>query len=96
MGGQLGGEKQEKDKSYWELMKMYQFLIEENNELKKEMYLLRKGNLNPKEKSLLDSAQKPKSPTVYTKEVLNSSKSFTRDPEPKEKKKIPKPKNAHK
>jgi hypothetical protein len=31
MGGQLGGDKQEKDKSYWELMKMYQFLIEENN-----------------------------------------------------------------
>lgn len=46
-------------------MKMYQFLIEENNELKKEMYVLRKGNLN-KEKSLLDSAIKPKSPTQYS------------------------------
>lgn len=79
MGQQLGGDKQDKDKSYWELMKMYQFLIEENNDLKKEMYVLRKNNLK-QDKTLLDSAIKPKSPTVYTsKDVFNASKSFSKD-----------------
>lgn len=34
------------DHNYRDLTKMYQFLIEENNELKKEIYRLKKTHLN--------------------------------------------------
>jgi hypothetical protein len=56
------------------------------------MYQLRKNNVKQENRTLLDSSQKPKSPTVYSnKETFNASRSFT-NPDIKEKKKVPKPK----
>ena len=40
------------DSNYKELMKMYQFLIEENNQLKKDIYLLQRHNLAHSQVSL--------------------------------------------
>lgn len=56
-GIEVKGEKPSEviDQNYKELLKMYQFLIDENNELKKEIYVLKKQNLlgNPKNDSIL-------------------------------------------
>ena len=63
------------NQNYKELLKMYQFLIEENNELKKEVYVLKKANLGAnlgkndsfiafrEESTLKNSDYKPKSIT---------------------------------
>ncbi len=57
------------DQGYKQLLKMYQFLIEENNDLKKEIYLLKRNGtlannesfLIKQEKSLNQSDYKQKS-----------------------------------
>lgn len=79
-------------------MKMYQFLIEENNELKKEVYLLQRNNLvKQPERTAGDSEHKVKSTTVYSSikpDNLNMSKSFTsKEERDKPIKKVPKSKH---
>ena len=85
-----------RDNKYRELFKMYQFVIEENNELKKEVYLLKRNNLSQsqyqrEETSLnISQSQQPQpSDTSVHKKVSRSKKSQkeARPPHPKSTKK---------
>lgn len=75
---------------------MYQFLIDENNDLKKEIYYLKKSNFTGNavnknessilEKSLNQSDYKPKSLIESSKgEVVTSTKNQPHKDKPKEK-----------
>jgi hypothetical protein len=84
------------DSSYKELLRMYQFLIDENNDLKKEIYHLKKSNFTGSvanknessilEKSLNQSDYRPKSLVESSKgEAVTSTKNQTHKDKPKEK-----------
>ena len=84
------------DNGYRQLLKMYQFLIDENNELKKEIYYLKKNNftasaVNRNESSILErslnqSDYKPKSIVQSSKgEILISNKAQPPKDKPKQK-----------
>ena len=65
------------DQNYKELLKMYQFLIEENNDLKKEIYLMKRQSLigNNKNESFVIKEEKSLNVSEYKpKELTDSSK----------------------
>ena len=45
------------DHNYKELMRMYQFLIDENNQLKKEIYITQRQNINHSQHNLSYAAK---------------------------------------